>query len=207
MKNLYFWYLHDHENSSYKIIKEIYIKIMHFIYKCTAVIIEYLNSFLSTGNRFWQNSHRKRQDFFWWKSHVRWNIYSKMCGVLWWSPQSHNTKWREHASQENGKKVMQIFSTRMCNVTARRHWRLRAHWLMALFGGGVWGRVGILLSQGIAASRSYLSFVYGRSLGAELSGEENSLHWKANMLPLFRIIFMYSFVSIFHVILCIYISC
>ena len=56
-----------------------------------------------------------------------------MCGVLWWSPQSHNTKWREHASHENGKKVMQIFSTRMCNVTARRHSRLRAQWLMALF--------------------------------------------------------------------------
>ena len=32
------------------------------------------------------------------------------------------------------KKVMQIFPTRMCNVTAWRHSRLRAHWLMALVG-------------------------------------------------------------------------
>ena len=37
-------------------------------------------------------------------------------------------------------------------------------------------------------SVSYLSFVYGRSLWAELNGGENSLHWKANMLPLFIII-------------------
>ena len=36
-------------------------------------------------------------------------------------------------------------------------------------------------------SVSYLSFVYGRSLWAELNGRENSLHWKANMLPLFSI--------------------
>ena len=36
-------------------------------------------------------------------------------------------------------------------------------------------------------SVSYLSFVYGRSLWAELNGGENSLHWKANMLPLFSI--------------------
>ena len=36
-------------------------------------------------------------------------------------------------------------------------------------------------------SVSYLSFVYGRRLLAELSGGENSLHWKANMLPLFSI--------------------
>ena len=34
---------------------------------------------------------------------------------------------------------------------------------------------------------SYLSFVYGRSIWAELDCEENSLHWKANMLPLFSI--------------------
>ena len=37
-------------------------------------------------------------------------------------------------------------------------------------------------------SVSYLSFIYGRSLWAELNGEENSLHWKANMLPLFSIV-------------------
>ena len=36
-------------------------------------------------------------------------------------------------------------------------------------------------------SVSYLSFVYGRSLWAELNGGENSLHWKANMLALFSI--------------------
>ena len=36
-------------------------------------------------------------------------------------------------------------------------------------------------------SVSYLSFVYGRSLWAELNGGENSLHWKENMLPLFNI--------------------
>ena len=36
-------------------------------------------------------------------------------------------------------------------------------------------------------SVSYLSIVYGRSLWAELNGGENSLHWKANMLPLFSI--------------------
>ena len=33
-------------------------------------------------------------------------------------------------------------------------------------------------------SVSYLSFVCERSLWAELNGGENSLHWKANMLPL-----------------------
>ena len=38
--------------------------------------------------------------------------------VLKLTSQSHNTKYREHASQENEKKVMQIFPTRMCNVTA-----------------------------------------------------------------------------------------
>ena len=32
-------------------------------------------------------------------------------------------------------------------------------------------------------SVSYLSFVYGRSLWAELNGGENSVHWKANMPP------------------------
>ena len=36
-------------------------------------------------------------------------------------------------------------------------------------------------------SVSYLSFVYGRSLWAELNGGENFLLWKANMLPLFSI--------------------
>ena len=109
-------------------------------------------------------------------------------------PQSHNIKYREHASQENWKKVMQIFPTRMCNVTAWRctfctawrHSRLRAYWLIDLVGGG-----GLRKSMYSAfpgnCSVSYLSFVYGRSLWAELNGGENSLHWKANMLPLFSV--------------------
>ena len=49
---------------------------------------------------------------------------------------------------------MQIFPTRMSNVTARRHSRLLAHWLMTIEagGGGVRGN-----SQGIAASPISLS--------------------------------------------------
>ena len=34
---------------------------------------------------------------------------------------------------------------------------------------------------------SYLSFVHGRNLLEELNGGENSLHWMANMFPLFSI--------------------
>ena len=41
--------------------------------------------------------------------------------------------------------------------------------------------------HGWNCSVSYLSFVYGRSLWAELNGRENSLHWKVNMLLLFSI--------------------
>ena len=83
---------------------------------------------------------------------------------------------------------MQIFPTRMCNVTAWRHLRLRAYWLMALVGGGGggWGR-SIYSAFPENRSLSYLSFVYGRSQWAELNGRENSLHWKVNMLPLFSI--------------------
>ena len=44
----------------------------------------------------------------------------------------------------------------------------------------------ILRSPGIAASLISF-FVHGRSLWAELNGGENSLHLKANMLPLFSI--------------------
>ena len=58
-------------------------------------------------------------------------------------PQSHNTKLREHASQENGEKVMQFFPTAVYNVTTWRHSRLHAHW-----GAG---EVCILRSPGIAA--------------------------------------------------------
>ena len=53
-------------------------------------------------------------------------------------------------------------------------------------GGGGWGRSLYSAFPG-NCSVSYLSFVYGRSLWAELNGGENSLHWKANMLPLFSI--------------------
>ena len=76
----------------------------------------------------------------------------------------------------------------MCNVTAWCHSRLRAHWLMAPveMGGGGWGRSMYSAFTG-NYSVFYLSFVYGRSLWAELNGGENSLHWKANMLPLFSI--------------------
>ena len=72
------------------------------------------------------------------------------------------------------------FSTKMCNVTAWRHSKLHAHWQGAEgeFPGN--------------CSVSYISFAYGRSLWAELNGGENSLHWKANMLPLFSIITLWS---------------
>ena len=90
---------------------------------------------------------------------------------MYW-PQSRNTTRESMLSQYNREKLMQIFPTRMCNVTVWRLSRPCAHWLLALVGrGGV----------------SYLSFVYGRSLWTELNGGENFLHWKANMLPLFSI--------------------
>ena len=68
----------------------------------------------------------------------------------------------------------------MCNVTAWRHSRLRAHWLMALLGGGgaAEEELGILHSPGIAASPiSLLSMggVCGRSLTA---GKFSSLEGK-----------------------------
>ena len=75
---------------------------------------------------------------------------------------------------------MQIFPTRIFNVTAWRHSRLLAHWLMTLVAGAEGELPG-------NCSVSYLSFVYGRSLWAELNGGENSIHWKPNMLPLFSI--------------------
>ena len=64
---------------------------------------------------------------------------------------------------------MQILPTRMCKVTEWRHSRLRAHWLMALVLG--WG--GSMYSA-FPENQSvyYLSFVYGRSLRAELNGGE-----------------------------------
>ena len=54
---------------------------------------------------------------------------------------------------------MQIFPTRMCNVTAWRHSRLLAHWLMTLVAGGAEGEF-----PG-NCSVSYLSFVYGSTGG------------------------------------------
>ena len=85
---------------------------------------------------------------------------------------SHNATRESMPLQYNRKKLMQIIPTRMCNVTARRHSRLSAHWLMALVGeggGGAEGEVCILHSPGIAASPIYLlsiGGVYGRSLTA-----------------------------------------
>ena len=84
---------------------------------------------------------------------------------------------------------MHFFPTAVCSVTAWRHSRLRAHWLMALVGGGgglLWGRSMYSAFPG-NCSDSYFSFVCGRSLWMELNGGENSLHWKINMLPLFSI--------------------
>ena len=78
---------------------------------------------------------------------------------------------------------MQIIPTRMCNVTAWRHSGLHAHWLMALVPGG-WGGIPWEL-QGLLSL--FCLWYQRRSLWAELNGGENSLHWKANMLPLFSI--------------------
>ena len=89
---------------------------------------------------------------------------------------------------------MQIFPTRLSNVTAWRHSRLRVHWLMAVVGGRGWRRSMYSAFPG-NCSVSYLSFVYGRSLWAELNGRENSLHWKANMLPLFSIMTLWTIVT------------
>ena len=88
--------------------------------------------------------------------------------------QSHNLNRRSKPRKRTGRMWwMQIFTTRMW-----RHSRLRAHWLMAIVEWG-WGRSMFSAFPG-NCSVSHLSFVYGRSLS-------NSLHWKANMLPLFRI--------------------
>ena len=77
------------------------------------------------------------------------------------------TEWKEN------RPVKQLFSTAVCNVTAWRHLRLRAHWLLVLIGGGGGrcseGKVCILRSPGVAASHiSLFSMVgvCGRSLTA-----------------------------------------
>ena len=41
-------------------------------------------------------------------------------------------------------------------------------------------------------SVSYLSFVYGRNLWAELNAGKNSLHWMGNMFSLFSIMTLWS---------------
>ena len=78
----------------------------------------------------------------------------------------------------NRETLIQIFPTRMCNVTARRHSRLCAHWLMVLVGPppqlgplakGEREEVYILRSPGISASPiALLSMggICGRSLTA-----------------------------------------
>ena len=62
-----------------------------------------------------------------------------------------------------------LFPTRMCNVTAWRHTRLRNHWLIALVMAGAEGEVSILRSPGIAAlpiSLLSMGGVCGRNLTA-----------------------------------------
>ena len=95
-------------------------------------------------------------------------------------------------SQEIEKKVMQFFPTAVCNVTAWRHSSLRAHWLMTLVGGGGLREKYLFSAFPGNCSITYLSFVYGRSLWAELNGRENSLHWKANILHLLSIMTLWS---------------
>ena len=70
---------------------------------------------------------------------------------------------------------------------------------MALVGGGGGGGGGGGLREKYVYSAfpgncsiSYISFVYGRSLWAELNGGENSLHWKAKTLPLFSIMTLWA---------------
>ena len=57
-------------------------------------------------------------------------------------------------SKYNRKKLMHIFPTRMCNVTAWRHSRLRSHGLMTLKVGG-WGGIPRELQRFLSL------FVYG----------------------------------------------
>ena len=64
---------------------------------------------------------------------------------------------------------MQIFPTRMCNVTAWRHSTLLDHWLMALVGGGGgWGR-SMYSAFSENCSGSYLSFSVGGVCGRSLT--------------------------------------
>ena len=72
------------------------------------------------------------------------------------------------------------------------------------WGGGGWGR-SMYSAFPDNSSVSNLTFVYGRSLWAELNGGENSLHWKANMLPLFSI--MTVIIAVVYIFMYLYFSC
>ena len=78
----------------------------------------------------------------------------------------------------------------MCNVTAWRHSKLRAHWQMALVGGGGGGlqreKYVFCVPRELQRLLSLFS-LWEESVGGAYKGGENSLHWKANMLPLFII--------------------
>ena len=71
------------------------------------------------------------------------------------STQSPNIEWKEHASQENGKKVMQIFhqNVQRHSVTSLETARSLANGF--IWGWGGWGGLGgvcILRSPGIIAA-------------------------------------------------------
>ena len=93
----------------------------------------------------------------------RYDCYEGMVVMMVW------LLWRYN---ESIKKVMQLFPTALCNVTARRHSRLCAHWLMSLVRGG-----------GGVAEEEYV-FCVPRKLQRLLS---LFCLWEANMLPLFSI--------------------
>ena len=88
---------------------------------------------------------------------------------------------------------MQIFPTAVSEIDAffpGRHCALIGYWPYRWEGVGAEGSrsvySAILYSPGIAgAPISLLSM--GGICGRSLKGRENSLHWKANMLPLFSI--------------------
>ena len=82
------------------------------------------------------------------------------------------------------------FSRPECVTSQRdvtRAWRHSlANWLVG--GGGVREKYIFMCSAFPGNCRAFYLFSgYGGSLWAELNGGENSLHWKANMLPLFSI--------------------
>ena len=90
--------------------------------------------------------------------------------------------------------MRQFFPTAVCNVTAWSHWRLRAHWLMALVGvrGGGYGRI-MYSAFPRNCSVSYLSFVYGKSLWVELNGEGNSLYTGRQTCSLYLVLWLCAF--------------